>query len=110
MIRDLIARKSPRTIHLVYGNRFVDDIIYRQEWENLIATAPNFKALFTLSKPDESWKGKQGYVQDAVVDFVPNLQSKDVYICGLVKMIDAVAATLTLAGVPNEQLHYERYD
>ena len=110
MIRDLVARQVPRTIHLVYGNRFVDDIIYCQEWEELVTKAPNFKALFTLSQPDESWKGKKGYVQDAVLDFVPDLPGKDIYICGLVRMIDGVAAKLQSAGVPKEQIHFERYD
>lgn len=110
MILDLIARKTPRSIYLVYGNRFIDDIIYREEWEQLVANKPNFKAVFTLSRPDESWKGKKDYVQDVVGDFVPDLPNKDIYICGLVKMINAVSEKLQSLGVPKEQIHYERYD
>lgn len=110
MILDLLARKTPRTIHLVFGNRHEPDIIYRQEWESLAAQHPGFKFLPVVSRPDGLWKGKTGYVQDAVADFVPNLPAKDIYICGLVKMIDAVSQKLASLGVPKEQIHYERYD
>ena len=110
MIQDLYEKKSDRDVYLVFGNRFENDIIYRKEWDELAARWPRFKRLFTLSRPDASWNGRKGYVQEAVADFVPDLVKKDFYICGLVKMIDAVTEKLLSLGVPKEQIHFERYD
>jgi ferredoxin-NADP reductase len=110
MINDLINKKIGKNIYLVFGNRFEEDIIYRKEWESLANANKNFHYLFNLSRPADSWKGKKGYVQDMLEEFVPNLKEKDFYICGLVKMIEAVTAKLTSLGVPATQVHFERYD
>jgi ferredoxin-NADP reductase len=110
MIHELIDKKTNKNIYLVFGNRFEEDIIYKSEWDEMLKANNNFKALFTLSKPSENWKGKKGYVQDAVGDFVPEPEKKDFYICGLVKMIDSVVEKLTSLGVSKDQIHFERYD
>jgi ferredoxin-NADP reductase len=110
MIGNLMDRKTNRNLYLIFGNRFDGDIIYKDELEELSKTHPNFKVLFTLSKPTAAWKGKKGYVQEQVADFIPEPAKKDFYICGLSKMISDVEAKLISLGVPKEQIHFERYD
>lgn len=110
MINDLIGKRVPQNIYLVFGNRFEEDILYQKEWEALAKANSNFHFQFNLSKPSNSWKGKKGYVQDMIADFVPNPKGSDFYICGLKKMIEGVTEKLTALGVPNTQIHYERYD
>lgn len=108
MVHYLVETGSPRKLYLLNGNRYEDDIIYRQEWEGLSQRNPNFKYMFTLSRAQ--WPGAKGYVQDKIEEFVPEPKAKDFYICGLVKMINAVQEKLLSLGVPKEQIHYERYD
>lgn len=108
MIHDQLEKKAPQNLHLIFGNRFEEDIIYRKHWEELAAANPHFKAHFTLSRAD--WKGLKGYVQDHLEDTVPDLRNKNFYICGLKNMIDAVEHKLLSAGVPKEQIHFERFD
>lgn len=110
MIQERLYKKTERTLYLLFGNRHEHDIIYRKEFEALAANHGNFRTFLTLSQPDSNWPGRKGYVQDCVAEFVPDPASKDYYICGLVKMIDAVVAKLLSLGVPKEQIHYERYD
>ena len=110
MIHDLLEKKTARTLYLVFGNRFDDDIIYREEWEEMAAENKNLKLLFTLSRPTPAWKGHKGYVQDQIASFVPKPTEKDFYICGLSPMINAVQEKLLSLGVPKEQIHYEKYD
>ncbi len=110
MILDQLNKKTNRNLYLVFGNRYVNDIIYQLEWEELARQHPNLKVLHTLSRADATWKGKRGYVQDAIEGFVPDVKTKDYYICGLVKMIDAVQEKLIALGVPKEQINFERYD
>lgn len=109
MINDQISKGTEKKLYLVYGNRFDDDIIYRKEWEKLAAEHPNFKVFFTLSRP-QAWTGPKGYVQDKIVEFVPNPPQNDFYICGLSNMINDVQAKLLSLGVPKEQIHFEKYD
>ena len=110
MINDLFDRKSGRNVYLVFGNRHEEDILYRREWEALARSHPNFRANLLLSRPRDGWSGPKGYVQDHIVPFVPDPLAKDFFICGLVKMIDAVQEKLLSLGVPKEQIHFERYD
>ncbi len=110
MINDLIAQKTERKIQLLFGNRYIADVLYRKEWEALAAANPNFSHFFTLSRGEPEWRGARGYVQEKIAEFVPDPARKDFYICGLVKMIDGVTEKLKALGVPAEQIHFERYD
>lgn len=110
MINDLLEKKTSLNLYLVFGNRYDPDIIYQKEWEALAKAHPNFKALFTLSRGTDAWKGERGYVQEKIAGFVPDLAGKNFYICGLVNMINAVQEKLLSLGVPKERIHFERYD
>jgi ferredoxin-NADP reductase len=110
MIYDLLHKNFPKNIHLIYGNRFDDDIIYKSEWDELSAEHKNFKVTHTLSKPTDKWKGEKGYVGEKIEKAIPDPKSKDYFICGLSNMINDVQAKLLSLGVPKEQIHYEKYD
>lgn len=109
MIGNLLDNKTNRNLYLINGNRYDDDIIYKTEWDDLASRYNNFKVLFTLSRP-EKWTGPKGYVQDKIGEFIPDPKEKDFYICGLNRMITDVQTQLNVLGVPNEQIHFERYD
>lgn len=109
MMGDLFANNSPKNIYLIFGNRYDNDILYKDEWESLTKAHKNFKTYLTLSRP-EKWTGPKGYVQEGIEKFVPDPKSKDFLICGLTNMINGVQDKLLSLGVPKEQIHYERYD
>lgn len=110
MIFDQLVRLTPRSLYLIFGNRYADDILYKEEWPALTQAHPNFKLLHTLSRPGPEWNGEKGYVQEKIEKFIPDRAQKDFYICGLNAMITQVQARLIGLGVPVEQVHYERYD
>lgn len=109
MIYDLVHRGYKGSMHLIFGNRFEPDIIYRKEWEDLAKKSANFKPLFTLSR-DQNWTGPRGYVQDKILGVIPDATSKNFFICGLNNMITAVQDKLLSMGVPQNQILFERYD
>ena len=109
MIHDLIHKGCQKNIFLIYGHRYEQDLLYRDEWEDLAGANPRFHPLFTLSR-DTKWTGERGYVQTKIASFVPEVKEKDYYICGLNNMITGVNEALLSLGVPKEQIHYERYD
>jgi ferredoxin-NADP reductase len=108
MINDRLERGKADPMYLIFGNRFVEDILYRKEWEALALAHGNFKALFTLSRA--AWDGPKGYVQAHIDDFVPDPSSKNYYVCGLQNMIESVRQKLETLGVPKERIRFERYD
>lgn len=105
------TRREDRQFWLVYGTRHEKDIYYREEFEKLAAEHPNFHYIPTLSRPDESWRGARGYVQEHVREIVGQRKDMEAYICGLNQMVSANREMLkNELGWDRKQIVYERYD
>jgi ferredoxin-NADP reductase len=57
-------RSDGRHIWLIYGTRHESEIYYRDYFERVAAEHENFHYVTTLSRADEQWTGKRGYVQE----------------------------------------------
>ena len=57
-------RSEGRQIWLIYGTRHESEIYYRDYFERLASEHENFHYVTTLSRADEQWTGKRGYVQE----------------------------------------------
>ena len=78
-----------QNIKLFFGTRTQDDICYRGEMELIEQINPNFKFIPVLSREDEHWKGKKGYVHKHYLDLIDNMTEKPlVYFCGWNRMIE----------------------
>ncbi len=102
---------SPRTVHLIYGTRWPEDVYYMQEFDRLTAKHPDFHYIATLSRPPEDWQRGRGYVQEHVRQIVNRRKDMDAYICGLNDMVSSVRTLLKdEMGWDKQQIHFERYD
>jgi NAD(P)H-flavin reductase len=116
MVRDALARGDTSPLVLLSGVRHEEDRLYRDELEALAAAHPNFRVLYTLSRPQDDWRGLRGYVQTHVEGIFRELAASGaepphVYICGLERMVGAVRDLLRKQmGVDRKQVHSERYD
>ena len=116
MIRTAASAGSVMPLWLVAGVRTEGDIIYRDELESLAQANPHVRVEFTLSRANDEWRGRRGYVQTHVKELWNELEALGLgpphaYICGLQKMVGAVRELLRKEmGVPREQVHAERYD
>lgn len=116
MIRDALAKGDTSPMRLLFGVRYLEDRLYREELEELAAKHANFRFAYTLSKPDETWAGLRGYVQTHVESAWRELEgagrgAPHVYVCGLERMVSAVRDLLRKQmGVERKQVHSERYD
>lgn len=95
---------------LVYGTRYVQDVYYRKEFEEIARKHSNFHYVITLSRPDEDWKGASGYVQEHVREIVKDRKEIEAYICGLNAMVSANRQQLKDLGWDRHRIIYERYD
>ena len=73
-----------KKIDLIYGNRYEEDILYKNYFDKLQKDNTNFKVKYVLSKPKNSFKNV-GYVQDFLEDL--DFEKKDIFICGKTKMV-----------------------
>jgi len=117
MIRAALAVSSTAPLWLLFGARKEEDILYREEFEELAKIRPGTRYEITLSQPSSAWSGRRGYVQEHVGELFRALEAEatpgagHLYICGLERMVKVVrAVALTELGVPRRHVHTERYD
>lgn len=111
MIRHVVDRGLPfKNIHLLFGGRKEEDILYRSEFEMLASQLPNFSYDVALSR-QPSWEGYHGYVHQIYQQQYAVPQSDVLfYLCGWTRMIDeAVAHLIAEMGYGPKQVKYELY-
>ena len=110
MLQELFSHGCERQIWLIFGVRYAETILYRQEFEALAAEHPNFHFWPTLSRPKADWGGRRGHVQEHVERLVAERPDLNVYLCGLKAMVDDVRQRLKARGFDRKQIRYEKYD
>lgn len=79
---------------LLFGVRREEDIYYIEELERLKKKLKDFHYEFVLSRPNDSWKGKKGYIQNFISEFNYLEKPSTFYLCGNGAMIKDVKAKL----------------
>ena len=108
MTRQLIHDGVDRPIWLFFGARYEDDLLYDDEWRALEKKHSNFNYIPCVSRP-EKWDGERGYVQDAARKYLTSPAEKQVYLCGLVPMVESCKVAFTEMGFGKDQIHFEKY-
>jgi ferredoxin-NADP reductase len=108
MIKTLLREGCRRTMLLLFGVRYENEVLYSDEFRELEKNHPNFKFIPTISRPKD-WKGEVGYVQDKLKKYVTDPQGKQIYVCGLIPMIEAVQEAAEEIGFHKKQVHFEKY-
>ena len=116
ILEDAVAKGETRALWMLFGVRREEDLIYRAELDALARTYPHVRAEYTLSRPEETWAGRRGYVQTHARALYDELASRGegvphVYVCGLQRMVGAMRdLTRKDMGMAREFVHTERYD
>ncbi|MEN3363267.1 MAG: CDP-4-dehydro-6-deoxyglucose reductase [Burkholderiales bacterium] len=91
LVEDAIKRKLTRSMVLYWGARREEDI-YKMDLPQKWATQlPWFSFVPVLSDagPADGWEGRTGFVHQAVMDDITDLENYEVYACGAPPMINA---------------------
>jgi len=110
-LRTLADRGDKRPLMLFYGSPTWEDVIYREEIEELEKRL-NLKVVHVLEHAPQGWQGEKGFISASVLDYhLPadraNLQY---FMCGPLPMIRNVEPALQKVGVPSSHVHSERYE
>ncbi len=97
MMATLLEKGTSQPIKLLWGLRGELDQYYLQELEAWTTQHKNFSYVLTLSKPNETWEGKQGRVTDLLQDLT-SVNNLAVYVCGNRAMVNEVNTLLMEKG------------
>jgi CDP-4-dehydro-6-deoxyglucose reductase, E3 len=95
---------------LLFGVRSEKDMYYAEVLNNLKIELPNFHWEFVLSRPQESWTGKKGYVQNFIEEFNYLHIPTTFYLCGNGGMIKEVKQTLAAQNFDPKKIWVEAFD
>jgi ferredoxin-NADP reductase len=110
IIREAVEKKSKLNIHLIYGSRKPDDIIFDKELKDITSKHKNIKVDYVISEPDAAWKGAAGFLDDKVISSLAgSLKGKTVFTCGPALMYELCGASLVKLGVPARRRKQEAY-
>jgi predicted ferric reductase len=106
ILRQMRLTGDRREVKLIYGNRVVDQIAYRDELGSQ-------EVVYVLSDPPENWHGESGYVDAALLDRVFSAREFSDWafvMCGPAIMMDIVEDHLIQKGTPSDRILSERFD
>ncbi len=96
---------------MLFGVRTENDMYYQKQMDELTQELKDFKFEFVLSRPQEDWKGKKGYVQNFISEFDYKNIPTTFYLCGNGGMIKEVKhQLLEVDGLDKSRIWSEAFD
>lgn len=109
-IRSLMERllSKGKDVTLLYSNRTEKDIVFKREIDEL-SSKYGGKVVYVVSdEPD--FRGERGRLdQEKIRALVPDLNTREVFLCGPPPMMTAVIASLKNLGVSLSKIHFEKF-
>lgn len=119
IIHGVLAREPASTFCLFYGSRSVDEILFREDLEDLKDRHLGRLSVFhVLSREQQDIDILNGHLDDAKIRLLlrailpagaPADTIDHAFICGPAAMIDTTEATLRDLGLPPARIHVERF-
>jgi len=100
-----LAYEPDREVHLFYGNRHKNEIVYKEELEN----SEHIRTVHVLSQ-EEDYEMETGFIDiNLIKKYVGALERYDFLICGPPPMIVKLESALKEAGLDEKQIHHELF-
>ncbi|XP_009069853.1 PREDICTED: cytochrome b5 reductase 4-like, partial [Acanthisitta chloris] len=98
-----------RTVKLIFFNKTEDDILWRNQLEQLALKDERFEVQFILSQPTKDWVGKQGRISSSLLsEFVKRSRKASkmlICICGPTPFTEQGVQYLKDLGYSQEEIH-----
>src|SRR5215210_1257109 len=110
MLRYIAEEGLPHRVTLVYSNRDRESTAFLDELEQLEQDNPNFRLVLTMTD-DDGWDGESRRIGiDLLKDHLgEDLNAFTYLVAGPPAMAEGVVETLNQGGIPEEQIHSDRF-
>jgi CDP-4-dehydro-6-deoxyglucose reductase len=110
ILRHVIENDIERDMQLFWGVRSERDLYAHATLEALSRRAPTLRYTPVLSEASPEWRGRTGWVHEAALEQVEDLESCEVYAAGPPAMIAGICAEYEARGSVTDRLHYDSFD
>jgi predicted ferric reductase len=112
MLRYMRDRGDSQQVLLVYANRHVDEIVFRNELEQIESVgSPALKTIHILSRPPADWVGRAGRLNTASLRALcGGFSGKAFFICCPPIMARELIRGLANAGVGPQRIHADYFE
>lgn len=108
MVQHIYKNNIPhKNIHIVFGCRTNDDLLYYDELKNLQKDLFTFRYWPVLSR--EIWEENTGYVHHVYEKLCLHKPEANFYLCGWKNMIDEAKERIIALGYDKKSIHQEVY-
>lgn len=107
MLRDYLQNGTGKAYYF-HGEKRQETILFKEQLELLEAENDNLEVIFSLT--DESWLGKEGYIQEHISDQFESLNDKHFYVCGVPQMVVQTKELLSQEGVKEDFIFTEGWE
>ncbi len=116
--RTVLASEPQTRMHLLYGNRSQEDIIFHAALRDLQGRhARRMTLTHVLEQPPKGWKGKTGRLDRAMFATlldemgvaITDITDLEVYTCGPAPLMQGVREEVVSRGLPTGRFHQENF-
>jgi ferredoxin-NADP reductase len=112
MIRHRARSASTAPVRLLYSSRTIEDVIYREELNEIAGRSDGVEVFHTLTREQpEGWSGYSRRIDEEILREVawPAAGEPRVFICGSTRFVDAAADGLIALGYDPRTIKTERF-
>jgi CDP-4-dehydro-6-deoxyglucose reductase, E3 len=110
ILRHLIEKGIERDLQLYWGVRSECDLYAHATLEQLSRRAASLSYVPVLSEPTPAWRGATGWVHEAALKDIEDLEAIEVYAAGPPAMIAAIQREYDSRGSAKTRLYYDSFD
>jgi ferredoxin-NADP reductase len=101
----------PERLTLLYGSRNADDIIFKEELDELAAkSGGRIRIIHVLSEPGEGWSGETGFISaDLIKRVIKDYDSASYYVSGPAALYDFINGEFDKLNISHTRRRIESY-
>ncbi|CAM3386047.1 Oxidoreductase NAD-binding domain protein [Bordetella sputigena] len=109
ILESLLDNADCPPVKLYWGVRTEADLYMRDVIESWKGRLYEFEFIPVLSRPDASWHGRRGHVQDVVAEDHDDLSEYAIYLCGSPNMVNEAKAVFAMLGASMAHVYADSF-
>jgi glycine betaine catabolism B len=110
MIQYSMDKGIDNDIVMICSNKTEDDIIFKDDFQEMMKQHPNFSIVLTCTRPTDNWTGICGRIDRNMIEReVPDFRERMFYICGPPVMVESMKELLRSMDIPDNMILFEDF-